>query len=107
MSVQKIDAWKDMHIATCSIPSRRAVSVSERACAGAAECLNTYIHIYIHIVRTQEKACSSDSRFGRKLSGTTGHRLLGTQGPQMLCVAAWVWFCLTTEFVEIYIYAYR
>jgi len=28
-----------------------------------------------------EKACSSDSRFGRKLSGTTGHRLLGTQGP--------------------------
>jgi len=36
-------------------------------------------------VRTQEKASSSDSRFRRKLSGTTGHRLLGTQRPQMLC----------------------
>jgi len=49
---------------------------------------------------TQEKACRSDSRFIRKLSGTTGHRLLGTQRPQMLCVAAWVWFCLSTEFIE-------
>jgi len=39
------------------------------------------------------------TRFRRKLSGTTRHRLLGTQRPQMLCVAAWVWFCLTTEFV--------
>jgi len=29
------------------------------------------------------------------------HRLLGTQRPQMLCVAAWVWFCLSREFVEI------
>ena len=59
-------------------------------------------------VRTQEKASSSDSRFRRKLSGTTGHRLLGTQRPQMLCVAAWVWFCLSTEFVKldhIYIYS--
>jgi len=36
-------------------------------------------------------ACSSDSRFRRKLRGATGRRLLGTQGPQMLCVAAWVW----------------
>jgi len=53
------------------------------------------------VVRTQEKACSSDSRFRRKLSGTTGHRLLGTQRPQMLCVAAWVWFCLSTEFVDV------
>jgi len=51
-------------------------------------------------VRTQKKACSSDSRFRRKLSGTTGHRLLGTLRPQMLCVAAWVWFCLSTEFVS-------
>jgi len=34
-----------------------------------------------------------------RLSGTTGHRLLGTQRPQMLYVAAWVWFSLTTEFV--------
>ena len=50
-------------------------------------------------VRTQEKACCSDSRFRRKLRGTTGHRLLGTQRPQMSCVAAWVWFCLYTEFV--------
>jgi len=50
-------------------------------------------------VRTQEKACSSNSRFRRKLSGTTGHRLLGTKRPQILCVAAWVWFCLSTEFV--------
>ena len=73
-----------------------------------------YIYIYIHTcmissrlnrtpsiptVRTHEKACSSDSRFRRKLSGTTRHRLLGTQRPQMLCVAAWVWFCLSTEFV--------
>jgi len=41
-------------------------------------------------VRTQERACSSVSRFRRKLRGTTGHRLLGTQRPQMLCVAAWV-----------------
>jgi len=52
-------------------------------------------------VRTQEKACSSDSRFRRKPSGTTGQRLLGTQRPQMLCVAAWVWFCLSTEFVVV------
>jgi len=48
-------------------------------------------------VKTQEKACRSDSRFRRKLSGTTGHRLLGTQRPQMLCVAAWVWFCLSAD----------
>jgi len=40
-------------------------------------------------VRTQETSCSSDSRFRRKLAGTTAHRLLGTQRPQMLCVAAW------------------
>ena len=25
---------------------------------------------------------------------------MGTQSPQVLCVAAWVWFSLTTEFVE-------
>jgi len=60
------------------------------------------IYVHIYIVRTQEKTCSSDSRFRRKLSGTTGHRLLGTQRPQILCVVAWVWFCLTTEFVDIY-----
>ena len=48
---------------------------------------------------TQERACSSDSRFRRKLSGTTGHRLLETQRPQMLCVAAWVCFYLSTEIV--------
>ena len=48
------------------------------------------------LVRKQERAGSSDSRF-RPLSGTTGHRLLGTQRPQMLCVAAWVWFCLSTD----------
>ena len=53
-----------------------------------------------YVVRTPEKSCSSDSRFRRKLSGTTGHHLLGTQRPQMLCVAAWVWFCLATEFVD-------
>ena len=53
----------------------------------------------ITVVRTQERACSSDSRFRRKLSGTTEHRLLGTQRPQMLCVAAWAWFCLSTEFM--------
>jgi len=29
-------------------------------------------------VRTQEKSCSSDLRFRRKLSGTTGYRLPGT-----------------------------
>jgi len=52
-------------------------------------------------VKPQEKACCSDSRFRRKLSGTTGHRLLGTQRPQMLCVAAWDWFCLSTEFVVV------
>jgi len=51
------------------------------------------------MVITQETACSSDSRFRRKLSGTTGHRRLGTQRPHMLCVAAWVWFCPSTEFV--------
>ena len=78
----------------------------------------TYIHIYIYsasasgpvsghspcglvrgwplhdiVVRTQGKACSSDSRFRRKLSGTTGHRLYGTQRPQILFVAAWVVSC--------------
>jgi len=61
----------------------------------------TYIYIYIYVcvhiymvtlegvdqndtlfcnharVRTQERACSSDSGFRRKLSGTTGHRLVG------------------------------
>jgi len=55
------------------------------------------MHLCVYIVRTQETACSSDTRFRRKLRGTTGHRLLGTQRPQMLCVAAWVWFCLSTE----------
>jgi len=64
--------------------------------------------IEVYIVRTQENTCSSDSRFRRKLGGTTGHRLLGTQRPQLLCVAAWVWFCLTAEFVGrhacIYVY---
>jgi len=60
----------------------------------------------ISVVITQEQTCSSDSRFRRKLSGTTGHRLLGTQRPQMLCVAAWVWFCLSTEFVAVYLYVY-
>jgi len=50
-------------------------------------------------VGTREKTCSSDSRLRRKLSGTTGHCLLRTQRRQMLCVAAWVWFCLSTEFV--------
>jgi len=54
-------------------------------------------------VRRQETACNFDSRFSRKLSGTTGHRLLGTQKPQLLCVVAWVWFCLSTEFVCFYI----
>jgi len=43
----------------------------------------------------------SYSRFRRKLRGTTGHCLLGTQRPQMLCVAAWVWFSLSTEFVGV------
>jgi len=96
-----------------------------RACAGAAESLHTYIlarhgqgpdgaarmptnsHSGEHAsqnshysVRTQEKACSSDPRFRRELSGTTGHRRLGTQRPHMLCVAAWVWFCLSTEFMD-------
>jgi len=52
-----------------------------------------------HTVRTQDKVCCSDSRFRRKLSGTTGHRLLGTQRPQVLCVAAWAWFCLSIECV--------
>jgi len=51
-------------------------------------------------VITQEKTGSSDSRFRRNVSGMTGHRLLGRQRPRMLCVAAWVWFCLTTECVE-------
>jgi len=62
------------------------------------------IHSHTSTVRgvtTQEKACSSDSHFRRKLRGTTGHHLLGTQRPQMLCVAAWVWFCLSTEFVVV------
>jgi len=53
------------------------------------------------LLRLQEKACTSDSRFGRKLSGTTRHRLVATQRPQMLCVAVWVWFCPSTEFVGI------
>ena len=35
-------------------------------------------------VRTQTPSCSSDSLFRRRLSGTTGHRLLGTQRSQML-----------------------
>jgi len=53
--------------------------------------------LWLDSVRTQEEAFSSDSRFRRKLRGTTGHRLLGTQRPQVVCVAAWVWFCLSTE----------
>ena len=57
--------------------------------------------ISVSLVITQERACCSNSRFRRKLSGTTGHRLLGTQRRQMLCVAAWVWFCLSTEFVVV------
>ena len=76
------------------------------------KCLCIYVYVCVYkaslganwdytTVRTQEKACSSDSRFRRKLSGTTGHRLLGTQRPQMLCVAAWAWFCLSTEFVVV------
>jgi len=52
------------------------------------------------VVRTQETSCSSDSRLRRTLSGTTGHRLLGTQRPQMVWLTAWVWCSLTTEFVE-------
>ena len=59
------------------------------------------IYIYIYIVSTQKKSCSSDSRFRRKLSETTGHRLQGTQRPHMLWLTAWVWFSLTTEFVAI------
>ena len=42
----------------------------------------------VRLVRTQETTCCFDSRFRRKLSGTTGHRLLGMQRPQMLCMAA-------------------
>jgi len=41
-----------------------------------------------HSLRTQEKSCSSDSRFRRTLSGTSGHRLLGTQRSQMVWVTA-------------------
>jgi len=52
-------------------------------------------------VRTQETSCSSDSRFRRKLSGTTGHRLLRRQRPQMVWLTAWVWFSLTTEVVVV------
>jgi len=33
--------------------------------------------------------------------GASAHRLLGTKRPQMVCVAAWVWFCLSTEFVVV------
>jgi len=56
----------------------------------------------VNRVRIQENTCSSDSRFRRELSGTTGHRLLLSQRRrrQMLCVAAWIWVCLTTEFVD-------
>ena len=50
-------------------------------------------------VRTHKKSCSSGSRFSRRLSETTGHRLLGTQKPQMVWLLAWVWFSLTTEFL--------
>ena len=52
-------------------------------------------------VSTQEKSWCFVSRFRRKLRGTTGHRLMGTQRPQMLWVAAWVWFSLSTEFVVV------
>jgi len=52
------------------------------------------------IVTTEKKACSSDSRFRRELSETTGQRLLGTQKPQMVWLTAWVWFSLTTEFAS-------
>jgi len=38
---------------------------------------------FLYSVRTQETSCSSDSRFRRELSGTSGHRFLGTQRPQM------------------------
>jgi len=38
------------------------------------------------LVRTQERSCRSDSRLRRKLSGMIGHRLLGTQRPQMVWV---------------------
>ena len=44
-----------------------------------------------------QTSCSSDSRFRRKLTETTGHRLLGTQRPQMLWLTAWAWFSLTPE----------
>jgi len=49
-------------------------------------------------VRTREKVCRSDSRFRRKLSGTTDIVLWECR-PQMMCVAKRVWFCLYTEFV--------
>jgi len=51
-------------------------------------------------VKTEERSCSSDSRFRRELSETTGHRLLGTQRPQMVWLTAWVWFSLTAEFAS-------
>jgi len=63
-------------------------------------CLRSPTLYLFCFVRTQQTSCSSDSRFRRKLSGTTGHRLLGTQRPQMLCVAAWV--CLSTECVGLF-----
>jgi len=42
--------------------------------------------------------------FLRRLSATTGHRLLGTQRPHMLWLTAWVPCSLTTEFLGIDIY---
>ena len=90
-------------------------------CVCVCVCVYIYIYIYIYIyqvnptrrrllspqqrrrapARTQEKTCSSYCRFRRKLSGTTGHRLLGMQRPQILWVTAWVWFSLTTECVVV------
>ena len=68
--------------------------------------VNPYLYIYIPVliylyglVRTHETTCCCNSRFKCKLSGTTGHRLPGTQTAKMLCVAAWFWFSLTIEFV--------
>jgi len=54
----------------------------------------SFFHLRVSCVKTQEQSCSSDSRNRRKLSGTTGHRLLETQRPQMLWLIAWVWFSL-------------
>ena len=56
---------------------------------------------WLAAVRTQETSCSSDSRFRRKLSETTAHRLQGTQRPHMLWLTSWGWFSLTTEFVVV------